>query len=200
MIVSDWLCSHITFLMKVVLIPNPRRTRPRKFCATISSLSGASRGRCLVSLSFNPKMFRSAPRQSAPRMFCSQVLKPIPGVWGFLNFFRHILNQSFFQKILCLLFTPIYSPPQKFMEGNIVQYFFHQSHSDIMISSSYHHYIRNTLVKTKLVQFSPQSIMFCPLICTSLTMFSPHVNYLKGTHEWGLFSPLLIQLYSETFS
>lgn len=137
------------------LSPNPRRTRPRKFCAHNGSLSGASRGRRLVSLSFNPKCSDLLQDNQFPRMFCSQVLKPILRGVGFLNFFLSYSEPVFLPENSLLTLHSNIVPLRNLMEGNIVQYFFHQSHSDIMKFHPHTITISEILwLKESLVQFS----------------------------------------------
>lgn len=146
-------------------------------------------------------MFRSAPRQSVPQNVLFSSSQTYTQGCGLLKFFLVIFWTSLSSRKFSAYSSLQYSPSQK-SHG--------RKHSSVLlpsvtfwhheVSSSYHHYIRNTLVKRKLSSVLPQSIMFCPLICTSLTMFSPHVTISKEPHEWGLFQSSLIQLCSETFS
>ena len=134
-------------------------------------------------------MFRSAPRQSVPQNVLFSSSQTYTQGCGLLKFFLVIFWTSLSSRKFSAYSSLQYSPSQK-SHG--------RKHSSVLlpsvtfwhheVSSSYHHYIRNTLVKRKLSSVLPQSIMFCPLICTSLTMFSPHVT-ISNPMNGDFFSP-----------
>lgn len=141
-----------------------------------------SRRRCLVSLSFNPKCSDLLQDSQFPQnvlfsSFQTYTHKNTQGC-GLLKFFLKPYSEPVFLPESSLLtFHSNIVPSQKshgrkhssvFLPSVI---FWHHE-----VPSSYHHYIRNTLVKRKLSSVLPQSVMFFSLIRTSLTMFSPHVT------------------------
>lgn len=134
-------------------------------------------------------MFRSAPRQSVPQNVLFSSSQTYTQGCGLLKFFSSYSEPVFLPENSLLTLHSNIVPLRNLMEGNIVPVllpsvtFWHHE-----VSSSYHHYFRNTLVR-KLSSVLPQSIMFCPLICTSLTMFSPHVTISRNPMNGDFSSP-----------